>query len=128
MLYDHLIKLLKELNVEGMTTIARDTPFITLQMEGIPFSIADSPPGMELSSTIGEVSKENQEALFSKLLRGNLLGQATRQACLGLDEEGTHMVLRAAIPSIRSYREFRDAVEDFVNAIMFWKEEARRTP
>lgn len=126
MFYDNLIKLLKELNVEGTNTVARDTPFITLQLEGIPIHLTDSPPGMELSSVIGETPKENQEAVFTKLLRGNLLGQATRHACLGLDEDGTHIVLMASIPSVRSYREFRDAVEDFVNAIMFWKEEAKQ--
>ena len=125
MFYDHLIKLLKELNIEGLGSIARDSPFISLQLEGIPITITDSPPGIEISAVIGKAPLENQEAIYTKLLRGNLLGQATRKACLGLDEAGENIVLSASIPSIRSYREFKDSIEDFVNAVMFWKEESQ---
>lgn len=124
MFYDHLVKLLKELNVEGATAIPRELSSLSLDFDGTAIVMTDTPPGVEFSATIGEVPEEGREAIFLKLLRGNFLGQATKRACLGLDEEGKHIVLSAAIPAVRSYREFRDAVEDFVNTVAFWKREA----
>jgi hypothetical protein len=122
--YDHLVKLLKELNVEGANAIPRDLSTISLDFDGSPIVITDDPPGLEFSATIGDLPEEHQEAIFLKLLRGNFLGQATKRACLGLDEPGKHIILTASIPTIRSYREFRDALEDFVNTVSFWKREA----
>ena len=116
--------MLKELNVEGSGAIPRDLASISLEFEGTNVVMTDAPPGLELSAVIGDVPGDHQEAIFLKLLRGNFLGQATKRACLGLDEEGTHIMLTAAIPTIRSYREFRDAVEDFINTVAFWKHEA----
>ncbi len=124
MFYDHIVKLLKELNVEGAGAIPRELTTISLDFEGTAITLTDAPPGLELSATLGEVPEEHREAVFQKLLRGNFLGQATKRACLGLDQEGKRIVLTAAIPTIRGYREFRDAIEDFVNTVAFWKVEA----
>jgi len=122
MFHDHLSKLLKELNIEG--TVPRDMATVTLEVEGIGMDISDAPPGIELSANLGPFKEtENPENLYIKLLRGNFLGQATSRAVLGLDEEGKSVLLRSSYPIIRSYREFRDAVEDFVNAVSFWKAE-----
>lgn len=124
MFHDHLVKLLKELNVEGGGAISRDLLSLTLEFEGTSVILTDVPPGLELSAMLGEVPAEHQEALFLKLLRGNFLGQATKRASLGLDEEGKHIIVTTAIPTIRSYREFHDAIEDFINTVAFWKREA----
>jgi hypothetical protein len=122
--HDHVIKLLKELNVEGAGSIARDLSAISLDVDGVAIVMTDAPPGLELSATLAELPEEHHDLVFQKLLRGNFLGQATKKACLGLDEEGKHIILTASIPTIRSYREFRDAIEDFVNTVGFWKREA----
>lgn len=124
MFHDHVVKLLKELNVEGGGEVPREMSTISLDFDGTSIVMTDVPPGLELSASLGNLPDEHHEAIFLKLLRGNFLGQATKKACLGLDEEGKHIVLTAAIPAIRSYREFRDAIEDFVNTIAFWKREA----
>ena len=122
MFYEHLTKLLKELEVEG--TVPRDRPTITLNVGETPIEITDSPPGIELFANLGlPPESESLEPFYTKLLRGNFLGQATLRAALGLDAEGRNVVISAAIPTVRSYREFRDAIEDFVNAVAFWNDE-----
>jgi hypothetical protein len=125
--HDHLTKLLKELNVEGAGALSRDVSSISFDVDGTAVNLTDAPPGLELSATIAETPTDNVEELYTKLLRGNFLGQATKRACIGLDGEAKHIVLSASFPAIRSYREFRDAVEDFVNAVTFWKNEATGT-
>jgi len=122
MFYEHLTKILKELGVEG--TIPKDRPTVTLTVGETPIEITDSPPGIELFAGLGPPPEgEDLEAFYTKLLRGNFLGQATLRAALGLDAEGENVVVSCAIPTVRSYREFRDALEDFVNVVAFWKDE-----
>ena len=123
MFYDNLIKFLKELNMEGSSSIPRDVPFISFDAEGVAITLTDEAPGMNISATLGELETEKLEEVFSLLLRGNLLSVTAKKPCIGLDETGKKVVLSSSIPTIRSYREFRDAVEDFVNSVAFWKSE-----
>jgi hypothetical protein len=116
------MQLFKELNLES-GTLPRDLATISLDVGGAAIVLMDAQPGIELSATIGDVPTERTEPLFIKLLRANFLGQATKGACLGLDEEGRHIVISMAVPAVRSYRQFHDALEDFINAVSFWKQE-----
>ena len=123
MFYDNVVKFLKELNVEGGSSLPRELPSISFDAEGTAVTLTDAPPGMELSANLGEFIPEKPEEAFSKILMGNFLGIATKRASVGLDETGKQLLVQASIPTVRSYREFRDAVEDFVNTVAFWKKE-----
>ncbi len=123
MFYDNVVKFLKELNIEGANALPRELPSISFETEGTNVTLTDSPPGMELSANLGELIPERPEEVFSKILLGNFLGIATKHACVGLDESGKQILIQAFIPTVRSYREFRDTVEDFVNTVTFWKKE-----
>ena len=114
--------LFKELNLDG-EALSKDLTAVSLDVDGTNVLLTDAQPGLELSAIIGAVPEGRREPLFLKLLRANFLGQATKGACLGLDEEGRNVVLSMALPTIRSYRQFRDTVEDFINAVSFWKRE-----
>ncbi|MGR3951900.1 MAG: type III secretion system chaperone [Chlamydia sp.] len=94
----------------------------TLEVEGIEITISDSSPSLLLSSTIPLQSYTgNTEELFTDLLRGNFMGQATRNATLGLDEDGSNIVVSHLTFGIKSYRAFRNSIEDFINTACFWK-------
>lgn len=123
MFYDNVVKFFKELNIDGGASIPRELPSISFEVENVSVSLTDAPPGMELSANLGEYAPEKPEEAFSKILMGNFLGLATKQACVGLDETGKQILIQASVPTVRSYREFRDAVEDFVNTVVFWKKE-----
>lgn len=125
MFYDNLIKFLKELNVEGISSISKDIPSISFDAEGVSITLTDESPGMEISATLGELQTEEMGEVFSLLLQGNLLSITTKKPCIGLDETGAKVVLSSSIPTVRSYREFRDGIEDFVNAVAFWKSELK---
>jgi hypothetical protein len=120
MFHDHLTKLLKELNIEGVT-VARDSSSFSVTVDGVPVVLTEAAPGIDLSAALGACSQDVMT--YSKLLRGNFFGKMTRKARLGLDEEGKNVLLLASIPTIRSYREFHDVIEDFVNSVIFWKKQ-----
>ena len=122
MFRDHVLQLFKELNLES-EALPKDMTTVSLEVAGTNVVLSDAQPGLELTATLGDVPSERTEPLYVKLLRANFLGQATKGACLGIDEEGRHIVISMAIPTIRSYRQFHDVVEDFINAVSFWKSE-----
>ena len=122
MFRDHVMHLLKELNLDS-NVLPKDLATVSLDVDGTNVVLTDVQPGLELFAIVGDVPEERKEPFFIKLLRANFLGQATRGACLGLDEEGRRVVLSMAVPAIRSYRQFHDTVEDFINAVSFWKRE-----
>ena len=122
MFRDHVVQLFKELNLEG-GALPKDLTTVSLEVDGTNVVLTDAQPGLELSATIGDVPAERAEPLFVKLLRANFLGQATKGSCLGIDEEGRHIVISLAVPTVRSYRQFHDVLEDFINAVSFWKQE-----
>jgi len=78
---------------------------------------------IQLSTTLAETPRENQEHFFEKMLNGNLFGQGTYGSTLGLDEEGTHLILQRTIDYNVDYKGFRDILEDFINTIDLWREE-----
>lgn len=123
MFYDNVVKFLKELNIDGANALPRELPSFSFETSGTTVTLTDTPPGLELSSNLGEYTPENAGEAFSKILMGNFLGIATKHASVGLDESGKQILIQASIPTIRSYREFRDTVEDFVNTVIFWKKE-----
>ncbi len=93
-----------------------------LEVEDLEITLSDQAPGLSLYVVIDTVGiQENLEEFYTTLLRGNFMGQATRKAALGLNEEGSKVILSHQTPAIKSYREFRDTVEDFINAACFWK-------
>lgn len=119
---DHVMHLFKELNLDS-GTLPKDLTTVSLDVGGTNVVLTDAQPGLELSAVVGNVPEGHREPFFAKLLRANFLGQATKGACLGLDEEGLRVLLSMAVPAIRSYRQFHDTVEDFINAVSFWKQE-----
>lgn len=95
--------------------------------EGVNFTISTLPQGgIYLSGTVGQIGKGQEETLFTQALLGNLFGQGTKGALLGLNENGTVLTLSRLIEYDVSFKEFRDIVEDFINTIDFWREEAQK--
>lgn len=92
--------------------------------EGLNVTIATSVNGgIYLSSFITPIAKGNEEEVYSKALLANLFGQGTKGAVLGLNENGTLLTLSRLIEYDIDFKEFRDIVEDFINAVDFWREE-----
>jgi len=124
MLEEFMPKLQEDLKQqEPLGSSADGTPSFSLRLDETTITMSEVAPGFELFATLGELPSELQELFLVKMLRGNLFGQATYGACLGLDETGTKMVLRYTYPIKPTYRDFKERLEDFINIIDFWKAE-----
>ena len=79
-----------------------------------------------LFGRIGHCPQMKREELFAHLMKANFLGQGTGGGCLSLDESGNVLTLSSVLPYDMNFKMFRDAVEDFVNYIDYWRAELIR--
>lgn len=75
-----------------------------------------------LMGQIAECPKEKKEDLFILLMKANFLNQGTGGAIIGLDKDENFLTLSCHLPYDMNYQMFKDALEDFVNFLSYWKE------
>lgn len=92
----------------------------------IEVTLSDLNPGVSLQATIGSCPEDHQEELFSYMMRANLLGQGTGTSRIGLDAQEKFLTLSRGLPYELNYPLFRDAFEDFVNHLLFWRQEIEK--
>src|SRR5262245_5482532 len=123
---DTFIQMLaKELELEGSLATQVPGVYSFPLEENLSVTISDHPPGFSLSCTLGPSKRENEEAYFTRLLLGNLFGQGTKGSVLGLNEDGSKVILKQMVEYDVDYKEFRDILEDFINSVDYLHEESK---
>jgi hypothetical protein len=88
--------------------------------EGLIIQYADLNPGLELMSYLGGLVEENKETFLMALMRVNLFGKGTGGGILGYDPRNRNISYSLAFPHSLTYKEFRHAIEDFINYVELW--------
>jgi hypothetical protein len=127
MLYEYIVKLQKELELKEPLGGPNDDMF-AIGVDDAVININDDPPGFKLSCTLDTLPTQQVEDFLTMMLRGNLFGQATRFASLGLDESGNKVIMQYKHPIKASYQDFRNAMEDFINVVDYWKGQIKNHP
>lgn len=89
----------------------------------ISIFISDLKPGFSLSAKAALCPDKKREDLFIYLMRANFLGQGTGGARLGMDADEKFLTLSHGFPYEMNYQHFKESVEDFVNYVVFWRDE-----
>lgn len=126
-LYEYMVKLQKELELTEPLGSEGQEAF-SFMLDDTMITLTDSAPGFQLYAKIGPLPREKVEEFLSYMLRGNLFGQATHNAVLGLDDAASNVTLRYHCPQKMEYREFFDTIHDFVNTVLFWQDEMKSHP
>ncbi len=119
---DFVQKLQQEFELKEPLTGEEEGSFAFL-LDDVKIEIRPVSLGFELFASIAPLPKEKTEEFLTQMLRGNLFGQATRHAYLGLDETGNTVITRLSRNKKTTYKEFHEEVEDFLNVVDFWKAE-----
>lgn len=85
-------------------------------------TISELGKGFSMFITLAPCPKTNREALFTQMMLGNLFGQGTHGAALGISADGNSLVLSRAVNELTDYNAFRDSIEDFINVADYWHE------
>ena len=128
MLETHLQQLAKELELEGSFATQVPGVFQFPLEEYLSVTLTAHSPGFSFSCSLGPIPKVKETEFFTRLLLGNLFCQGTKGSVLGLNEEGNQLTLTQDIGYNVDYKEFRDALEDFVNSVDFWHLELQNAP
>lgn len=126
-------ELAKEWELDG--SLPQEVPGVYLVPleDGVSFTVATQNTGagregIVLQSSLAAVPKGKEESLYSHALLGNLFGQGTKHAVLGLNENASLLTLSRFIDYDVNFQEFREAIEDFINTMDFWREEVLKHP
>lgn len=125
MLKEYMIKWVDELGLPKEIATLRGTGYSIPMDEETTIELKEMGQGFSLFCKIVAVPEKGKEEFYIHMLHGNLLGQATEGASLGLTEEGNYLTLSYDIDYPVDYNQFKDIVEDFFNVVDFWREEAR---
>ena len=123
MLKDFIAQLCVELEIEPIPIINAEKSTTFWLTDQIGIEMKDLDPGVSLYAKICPCPTKRLEELFLRLMRANYLGQETFQNRLGMTPDEKFLTLSLGMPYEVSYRVFRDAVEDFANFILYWRDE-----
>jgi len=123
MLEEFLKRLCDEL---ALPPISKEKQTFLFLFAGEKVSIKDLKPGMSLQALIAPCTHKKREELFIELMRGNLLGQKTGAARIGLESDEKTLTLSLGLPYELSYQAFRETIEDFINYLIYWREEIEK--
>jgi len=123
MLQPLLNELHTELEILPVPQVSEHQEVTFTLRDDISVNLRDLKPGISLSAQIAPCPTPRREELFVKLSKANYLGQLTGAARIGLSTDGKFLTLLAGMPYEMSYRSFREALEDFINFLLYWRSE-----
>lgn len=124
MLESYITQLLKEFSLE-VPHFEKEGP-IQVQIFSYPIEMIKLDPGAHFSAKIAPLPTKEKDEFMLKLMQANFLGQGTGGGTLGLKEDESFLTLSLSLPYEMNYRAFKDAVEEFVNYLEYWKAETAR--
>ena len=105
--------------------ITNDNFTLTITAE-IEISVLKEEEQLYLYSPITLAPLDNQEEIYTYLMKANLLGQGTGKTSIGLDNNDKFLTLSYVMPYEETYENFKDKLELFVNYLFFWKDEVKK--
>ena len=123
MLRKYLETLCNELSISPVPERNKENIYLFPFNDTITAKMVDLEPGISVSSTLCDCPKRNREDLFIWLMRANLLGQGTGGCRIGLDANEKVLTLSLGLPYEINYPIFKEKFEDFINYVIYWREE-----
>lgn len=114
----------KELEAEQPLSADNDGTYTVPLDDAVVISITELNAKIKLTCQVAEVPTIKRQEFMEEALLGNLFGQGATDAIIGISEEGKMLTLTRVIDHEISYKEFSDVLEDFINSIDFWRDEA----
>lgn len=123
LLRDYLEKLHEELEIDLKPKMNEKKIFSFIFRNDVQVDLKDLDPGVAMQSKICPCPNKKREDLFIFLMRANLLGQGTGGSRIGLDPEEKFLTLSLGLPYELNYQSFKENLEDFINYLIYWREE-----
>ncbi len=126
MLESFLQTIVADLELEALPIKEKDNVYPLQINPQTTITLKELEPGISFWSQIGPCPTLKREELFTLLMKANFLGQGTGGSVIALDESENFLTLSSVLPYDMNYKMFKDALEDFVNYLDYWREEVIR--
>jgi hypothetical protein len=125
--------MIREFLSQACTELDLPTPALN-ERKAFPFvlgkevevEIRDLEPGVSFFSKMCLCPVKAREDLFMVLMRANYLGQSTGATRIGMSGDEKYLTLSSSMPYELNYRTFRESLEDFINFLLYWREEVEK--
>jgi hypothetical protein len=77
-------------------------------------------------SLCASLPKEKTEDFFVMVMKAHLFGKETGKSFFGIDGKEENLLISQLLPPRPGYDDFRNDLEDFLNQVDFWREEAMK--
>lgn len=124
MLSDCITQFQKELRFEIPIPVSTDGTYTLTLDNDVKIEMKETKEGTTFFSKFVPCPSTKVEDFFCDLLSANLFGQATRGAILGMTADGKYLTLSRIIDYNIHYDGFRKTIEEFINVLSFWREQA----
>jgi hypothetical protein len=114
MLEKHLAQLFEEMNLGQIPTFEKERT-TQIVVGTYPIQILKLESSAHFSAAIAPLPTKDPEDLLLKVM--------TAGGVLGLKEDESSLTLSLSLPYEMNYKAFKDAIEEFVNYIEYWKTE-----
>ncbi len=118
-------RLASELGVDSPKADSQKAYVVAINPK-LAVNVRDLAPGFALYSLVAPCPVRKREEFFIYLMRANFLGQGTGSARIGLDADEKVLTLSVGFPYEMNYQHFKESVEDFVNYVVYWRNEIAR--
>jgi hypothetical protein len=125
MIDNYLSQLYSELGLGSLPPFEKDGS-LQVSINSFSIEVMKLDTGAHLSALVAPTPTKEREEFLLKLMKANFLGQGTGGGVLGMKEDESFLTLSLSLPYEMNYRAFKDAVEEFVNFLDYWKTETAR--
>lgn len=122
---DKLEEHLQKLAEFDLTFTKKEHNLYLLNYHGLPFKLVLKGKDLYLKTTVTACPEKQREALFSLLMRANLLGQSTYGNALGLEPGEKFLTLTGHLPYEITYKDLKEKLEFFLGARELWEQEIK---
>lgn len=126
MLREYLEKLCNELDIQPVPKLNEQKFYLFRLSDNAEVQLRDLEPGVAMQAKICPCPQKKKEDLFIYLMRANLLGQGTGGCRIGMDEGEKSLTLSLGLPYEMSYLVFKENIEDFINYLIYWRDEVTK--
>jgi hypothetical protein len=118
--------LVEELELEETAVKQENNSYALTLNPQLALKIQPLDNGVSFWARIEPCPTQRREELFMLLMKANFLGQGTGNCIIALDENENFLTLSSVLPYDMNYKMFKNALEDFINYLDYWREEVIR--
>ena len=125
MIEKHLTQLFEEMELGAVPPFDKDG-IADILLASFPMQITKTDHGAHFVASIASLPTKEKEAFLLKVMEANFLGQGTGGGVIGLRDDESFLTLSLDLPYEVNYTSFKEAIEEFINYLEYWKTEAAK--